>query len=77
MPDRDARLTHEQIQRIHYLLDIDRSLQAYGDDEIAAAWLSRPDRSDLKGRSPLREMQSEGLPGFRRVREMADRLANS
>lgn len=75
LPAPDA-LTEEQLQRIHYLLDITTSLRAARDQATANDWLTAKDRGALKGYAPVQHMIQHGLKGFAEIRQLADALAN-
>lgn len=68
-------LTRDQMLRLSALVGIYKSLQLYFSDEIAARWMTLPNRGPLfDGARPVDTMIADGLPQFLRVRSYLDAL---
>ena len=68
-----AVLDQDELQRVSFLVGIFKALNILFGDELADAWIQRPNQNRIfGGASPLAYMIRGGLPAFQTVRRLLD-----
>lgn len=66
-------LSEGQLMRVSYLVGIHKALRILLNDELAAAWMTRPnDNNIFGGMTPVAYCVKEGVSGLAMVRQLLD-----
>jgi hypothetical protein len=69
----DRILDSDRLLRISYLVGIFKALNVLYSDDLADAWIQRPNSNRIfGGQTPLAYMMRGGLPGMQTVRRLLD-----
>jgi uncharacterized protein (DUF2384 family) len=65
--------THDELTRISYIVGIYKALHILLDDDLADAWMTRPNSGPLfRGHTPLEYAIRLGIPGLDNIRGLLD-----